>query len=171
MCLSAPSGLFWHCLRVECCRTGAIAIQSAAGSVQTKRGELSQYVSALRRHPTVHTAGSSGHRQTVRHAGSGAEEEALNNASKHSGVKRVEVQLAANAREIHLAVRDSGKGFDIEAARQKRGLGLMSMRERVRLVGGTIVIDSKPLAGTTIRVCVPLGKERDYKTNRASCSQ
>jgi PAS domain S-box-containing protein len=98
-------------------------------------------------------------------------QEALNNASKHSGVKRVEVQLAANAREIHLAVRDSGKGFDIEAARQKRGLGLMSMRERVRLVGGTIVIDSKPLAGTTIRVCVPLGKERDYKTNRASCSQ
>jgi len=58
-------------------------------------------------------------------------------------------------REIHLIVRDSGKGFDVEAALQGKGLGLTSMRERVRLVNGTISIESKPMAGTTVHVRVP----------------
>jgi signal transduction histidine kinase len=83
-------------------------------------------------------------------------QEALHNALKHSGVKRIEVQLHEESGEIHLTIRDLGKGFDIEAARQGRGLGLTSMQERVRLVNGTIAIDSKPMAGTTILVCVPL---------------
>jgi signal transduction histidine kinase len=83
-------------------------------------------------------------------------QEALNNASKHSGASRVEVELAANPGELHLIVSDSGKGFDIEAARQSRGLGLTSMEERVRLVGGTIAIESKPMGGTTIHARVPL---------------
>jgi PAS domain S-box-containing protein len=83
-------------------------------------------------------------------------QEALNNAAKHSGVKRIEVQLAEKSGELHLIVTDSGRGFDIEAARQGRGLGLTSMQERVRLVGGTIAIESKPMGGTAIRVCVPL---------------
>jgi len=82
-------------------------------------------------------------------------QEAVHNAAKHSGVKRVDVQLAENSGEIHLIVSDSGKGFDIEAARRSGGLGLMSMQERVRLVGGTIAIESKPMGGTAIRVRVP----------------
>jgi signal transduction histidine kinase len=82
-------------------------------------------------------------------------QEATHNAAKHSGVKQIDVQLVEKSGEIHLIVSDSGKGFDIDAARQKGGLGLTSMQERVRLVGGTIVIESKPLAGTTIDVCVP----------------
>ena len=83
-------------------------------------------------------------------------QEAVHNAAKHSGVKRIDVQLAEYTGEIHLIVSDSGKGFDIEAARQSRGLGLTSMQERVRLVGGTIAIESKPMGGTAIRVRVPL---------------
>jgi PAS domain S-box-containing protein len=86
-------------------------------------------------------------------------QEALHNAAKHSGVKRIEVQLAENSGEIHLIVRDLGKGFDIEAARQGRGLGLTSMRERVRLVNGTITIESKAMGGTTIHVRVPFESE------------
>jgi signal transduction histidine kinase len=50
-------------------------------------------------------------------------QEALHNAAKHGGVKRIEVQLREKAGEIHLIIRDLGKGFDIEAARQGRGLG------------------------------------------------
>jgi len=84
-------------------------------------------------------------------------QEALHNAAKHSGMKHIGVQLAENSGEIHLIVHDSGKGFDIEAAKQSRGLGITSMRERVRLVGGTIAIESKPMVGTTIHVRVPLG--------------
>jgi PAS domain S-box-containing protein len=83
-------------------------------------------------------------------------QEAVHNAAKHSGVKRVDVQLVENSGEIHLIVRDSGKGFDIEAANQSRRLGLTSMQERVRLVDGTIAIESKPMGGTAIRVRVPI---------------
>ena len=86
-------------------------------------------------------------------------QEALHNAVKHSGVKRLEVQLSEHPNEIHLTISDAGKGFDIEAARQGRGLGLASMEERVRLVKGTIAIDSKPMGGTTIRVRVPFESE------------
>ena len=83
-------------------------------------------------------------------------QEALHNAAKHSGVKRIEVRLVKHSSEIHLTVRDSGRGFDIGAASQSRGLGLTSMKERVRLAGGTIGIESKPRGGTTIHVRVPL---------------
>jgi PAS domain S-box-containing protein len=83
-------------------------------------------------------------------------QEGLHNAVKHSGVNRVEVQMREHSGEIHLNINDLGKGFDLEAA-QENGLGLTSMRERVRLVNGTIDIRSKPNGGTTIRVCVPFG--------------
>jgi signal transduction histidine kinase len=82
-------------------------------------------------------------------------QEALHNAAKHSGVKRIEVQLREESGEIHLTVSDSGRGFDVEAVKQGKGLGLTSMRERVRLVNGTISVESKPLGGTTIHVRVP----------------
>jgi len=86
-------------------------------------------------------------------------QEALHNAAKHSGAEEIEVQLREMSGDIHLIVRDLGKGFDTEAVRQGRGLGLTSMQERVRLVNGTIEIRSRPMNGTTIDVRVPLGSE------------
>jgi len=86
-------------------------------------------------------------------------QEALHNAVKHSGVKRLEVQLAERSNEIHLIIHDSGKGFDLEEATQQGGLGLTSMRERVRLVNGDMEIQSKPMGGTTIHVRVPIRPE------------
>ena len=86
-------------------------------------------------------------------------QEALQNAAKHSGVRRVEVQLKGTSDEIHLIVRDMGRGFDINAAMQGRGLGLTSMQERVRLLNGTVMIQSKPMGGTTIHVRVPVISE------------
>ena len=83
-------------------------------------------------------------------------QEALHNAAKHSGIKRVGVQLREDCGEIHLIVSDLGKGFDRDAALRGNGLGLTSMRERVRLVNGTITIESKPMDGTTIAARVPL---------------
>jgi len=88
-------------------------------------------------------------------------QEALHNVIKHSGVKRVEVQLQEDSGEIRLIVADSGKGFNLKDALQSRGLGLTSMRERVRLVNGTITIDAKPMGGTTIDVRVPLSSTSD----------
>ena len=57
-------------------------------------------------------------------------QEALHNAAKHSGVRHFEVRLWGTSDEIHLTVRDSGAGFDREAAKKSRGLGLISMEER-----------------------------------------
>jgi PAS domain S-box-containing protein len=82
-------------------------------------------------------------------------QEALHNAAKHSGVKRIHVRLGQESDEIHLIVSDLGKGFDIATAMEGRGLGITSMRERVRLIDGTIAIDSKQPGGTTIHVRVP----------------
>ena len=90
-------------------------------------------------------------------------QEALHNAVKHSGVKRIEVEVRETSGEIHLIVSDSGKGFDADAVLQGRGLGLTSMRERVRLVNGTILIDSKPMGGTRIHVRVPFEAEHTQK--------
>jgi PAS domain S-box-containing protein len=86
-------------------------------------------------------------------------QEALHNAVKHSGVKRIAVQLTEGPSEVHLLVSDSGSGFDVQAALRGKGSGLTSMRERVRLVNGTIAIDSKPMAGTRINVRVPLSEQ------------
>jgi signal transduction histidine kinase len=93
-------------------------------------------------------------------------QEALHNIVKHSGVKRVDVRLTEHSNQIHLRVSDSGKGFDVQSTMQGKGLGLTSMRERVRLVNGTIAIESKPMGGTTIEVRVPFESEHD--SQRAS---
>ena len=83
-------------------------------------------------------------------------QEALHNVVKHSGAERIEVQLREDSSKIHLIVIDSGRGFDVDAAMKGRGIGLVSMRERVRLVNGTMTIDSKPMRGTTIHVRIPI---------------
>jgi len=87
-------------------------------------------------------------------------QEALHNAMKHSGVKRAEVLLEEDSNGIHLIVRDSGRGFEMEEAAKGPGLGLTSMSERVRLVNGTITIDSKPMGGTRVHVHLPVESNR-----------
>ena len=86
-------------------------------------------------------------------------QEALHNALKHSGVRSFEVRLHGSPAEIHLTVRDLGVGFEPELAKGTPGLGLISMRERIRLVKGTISITSKTQSGTEINVCVPLSAD------------
>jgi PAS domain S-box-containing protein len=83
-------------------------------------------------------------------------QEALHNAAKHSGVRHFEVRLWETSDEIHLTVVDSGAGFDREAAKENRGLGLISMEERLKLLKGTLSIESQPRSGTTIHACVPI---------------
>lgn len=93
-------------------------------------------------------------------------QETFHNAAKYSGVKQIEVQLREESGEIELIVRDAGRGFDIDAARRGRGLGLTSMRERIRLLNGTIDIQSEPMRGTTIHVRVPFPPE--HSSQRAA---
>jgi len=69
------------------------------------------------------------------------------------------VQLWEDSGEIHLSVRDSGKGFVVETGMPGKGLGLTSMRERVRLANGTIAIESMPMGGTNIHVRIPFARQ------------
>ena len=82
-------------------------------------------------------------------------QEALHNAAKHSGVERFEARLWGTPDEIHLTVRDSGAGFDMNEAKRSGGLGLISMQERLKLLNGTLSIESKLHCGTTIHATVP----------------
>jgi PAS domain S-box-containing protein len=84
---------------------------------------------------------------------------ALMNALKHSGVKSFDVLLHGTHEGVQLVVHDSGVGFDTEQMLSHRGIGLISIRERTRFVNGKLAIHSKPNAGTTIEVEVPLPSE------------
>lgn len=84
-------------------------------------------------------------------------QESLRNVVKHSGVHSVQVGLNGGPAEIALTILDKGVGFDPGTLKKKGGLGLISMRERLQLLGGRITIDSQPLRGTRIHVSVPLG--------------
>jgi signal transduction histidine kinase len=83
-------------------------------------------------------------------------QEALHSAVKYSGVNQYRAELSATEEEIQLAVSDAGKGFDREAAKVSRGLGLMSMQERGRAVNGRFYVESKPGAGSKIIAFVPV---------------
>ena len=83
-------------------------------------------------------------------------QEALQNALKHSGIREFSVVLWSLENEIQLEVSDLGAGFDVEGAKLDRGLGLVSMQERVHLVHGTFSIESAENVGTRILARVPL---------------
>ena len=85
-------------------------------------------------------------------------QEALQNATKHSGARNVDVSLLCRVDEIELTVRDTGVGFNVETTRGER-LGLISMKERLKAVRGRLAIVSQPPNGTTIQACVPLNHD------------
>ena len=82
-------------------------------------------------------------------------QESLRNVIKHSGASEARVELNGRADEISLRIVDSGTGFD-PRLEGHGGLGLVSMRERLRLVGGELAIVSEPSRGTQVNVRVPL---------------
>jgi PAS domain S-box-containing protein len=83
-------------------------------------------------------------------------QEALHNAVKYSGAERFTVQLRGTQDEVQLVVSDTGVGFNVDEAKSSRGLGLVSMQERVHLVHGRFFVESKPGAGTKITAMVPV---------------
>jgi signal transduction histidine kinase len=89
-------------------------------------------------------------------------QECLQNAIKHSKAQHVKVNIGGNENFLRLRVVDDGIGFDAQSLNSKAGLGLASMRERLRLVEGRIAIDSRPAGGTRIEVHVPLASARNF---------
>jgi signal transduction histidine kinase len=87
-------------------------------------------------------------------------QEALRNIARHAGATTSTLDLSASETEVRLSIVDNGAGFDVAAARTARGLGLASMNERLKLVGGTLEVASRVGEGTRIAVSVPLGRLR-----------
>ena len=83
-------------------------------------------------------------------------QEILRNCVKHSGAEFVQVVLTKTDHAIRVAISDNGCGFDTRSDVMEKGLGFISMQERLRLVGGEIKIYSQPRRGTRIDASVPL---------------
>jgi signal transduction histidine kinase len=83
-------------------------------------------------------------------------QEALRNVIKHSGARQASVELQASRDALCLRIADDGRGFNPSMIPSGGGLGLVSMRERLHLVRGHIVIDSPKSGGTRIDVRIPL---------------
>jgi len=87
-------------------------------------------------------------------------QESLQNVSKHAQATKVTVRLSGSSRGIGLSVRDNGKGFDLESKNDcMRGLGLVSMQERARGLGGFLRIHSLPRDGTKVCTWIPRSSE------------
>jgi signal transduction histidine kinase len=87
-------------------------------------------------------------------------QESLHNVVKHSGASKAQVVVTRTTNAVQLRISDNGSGFDIELAKEKKRLGLISIRERLRLVGGQFSLRSRPQQGTQIDVCIPLPEGR-----------
>ena len=83
-------------------------------------------------------------------------QEGLRNVQKHSGAAHAQVRIETKDDTLHLSISDDGAGYDLNGGGGSQGLGVRSMRERVRLVGGRFEIHSKIRKGTRIDVWVPL---------------
>ncbi|MEO2089076.1 MAG: PAS domain S-box protein, partial [Gemmataceae bacterium] len=85
-------------------------------------------------------------------------QEALTNVFKHAAAKKVSVVLRRSPDLVSVVVEDDGHGFDVDATAGQR-LGVLGMRERAVLVGGTLVVESTPGRGTTVIARIPLTGE------------
>jgi PAS domain S-box-containing protein len=83
-------------------------------------------------------------------------QEGLRNVKKHSGASRAQVRLAGDAEAIHLSLTDNGSGFNFQRTSANVGLGIRSLQERLRMVGGAFEVRSQPTQGTQIAASVPL---------------
>jgi len=83
-------------------------------------------------------------------------QEGLRNLKKHSGVGKAEVHLRMTRGTLALALRDEGGGFDLKSLRHNEGIGIRSMEERTRSLGGKFEIHSQFGKGTTLRAWVPV---------------
>jgi PAS domain S-box-containing protein len=82
-------------------------------------------------------------------------QEALRNVMKHSSATQAKVELRGHRECMELCISDKGTGFDPKLVPDRAGIGLIIMRERLRLVGGELSLESKPLQGTRIHARVP----------------
>jgi signal transduction histidine kinase len=95
-------------------------------------------------------------------------QEGLGNVARHAGARHTSVTVGREHDDVILTIADDGRGFDLAEARHRHGLGLISLDERVRLVGGRLTIESQSQRGTELRIVVPLSEAWDAPRDRAA---
>jgi two-component system sensor histidine kinase DegS len=98
-------------------------------------------------------------------------QEALNNVTKHANARNVGIQLEFLQKSLKLYVFDDGAGFDTEKLKQRHedisgGFGLVSMRERVELLDGEMIISSEPGRGTRLNITIPFTQEEGVEDGK-----
>lgn len=88
-------------------------------------------------------------------------QEGLNNILKHARATRVRIELERDVRQVRLWLQDDGCGFELVGERAPGGLGLKNIAERVRILGGTLQLRSRPGAGTTMEVFLPVATDEE----------
>ena len=88
-------------------------------------------------------------------------QESLNNVVTHAGARRATVTVARIGDRVEIAVEDDGEGLSTPVGREAHGLGLIGIRERARLIGGDVRIESRQRRGTTIIVRLPVARRDD----------
>jgi PAS domain S-box-containing protein len=83
-------------------------------------------------------------------------QEALQNVKKHSGATAAEVRVTGHEGKIHLSISDQGNGFSPTTVASRAGIGIRSMQERIRLVGGLLELNTQPMKGSQIDAWVPI---------------
>jgi signal transduction histidine kinase len=86
-------------------------------------------------------------------------QEALTNVTRHASASHVSIQLTCTNTEIGLVVKDDGRGITDEEIKRHGSLGLLGMKERVTILGGTLDVHGQPGQGTTVTIRIPLGQE------------
>lgn len=94
-------------------------------------------------------------------------QEAINNVARHAEATNARLQLRFASKKVVIDVEDDGKGFDVQevtaSTDETRGLGLLGMKERASLFGGSVRIDSQPGQGTRVQIEVPVRDEEDTR--------
>lgn len=86
-------------------------------------------------------------------------QESLTNVARHSEAERVYVDILKEDQLLSLRIEDNGKGFDKKAIAKKRRLGILGMKERCEMMGGTFYVESEPGKGTAVTATMPFTKE------------
>jgi len=135
----ASGAMFWACV---------VYLVSLCGQFADREGLRLQFIAADDLGPVPHDVGLCVYRIV---------QEALRNVVSHAGVPDVSVSLRRAGEQLELSISDRGRGFEPSAAFARGGLGLPSVDERVRLVGGALTITSAPGRGTLLDVRIPVG--------------
>jgi len=97
-------------------------------------------------------------------------QEGLNNISKHANASKVNLRLTYSHPDIIFTIKDDGDGFvtsedGLNVGSNRKGIGLLSMKERVTPLGGSMAIHSTPGKGTTLRIKVPMNERKSNETD------